>query len=304
VPSVTELARAGADTLLLHNTVHDIHLEALKLYRRHNRAFLVFGQDDLMSQLPAKNPFAHTVFKDMKKRLRAAASLCDRLVVTTAPLAEALRELHDDIRIVPNYLERAVWGALAPVPRADGRPRVGWAGAQQHEGDLELLHEVVRATAGEVDWVFLGMCPEAIRPYVAECHAGVPFDRYPHKLASLSLDVALAPLEHHRFNQCKSNLRILEYGALGWPVLASDIAPYRGTPVTCLPNKPQAWIEALRSRIHDLHAARQEGARLRDWVRGHWMLEDHLDEWLLALAPDSRPQTDNAPAARHMAGAR
>jgi glycosyltransferase involved in cell wall biosynthesis len=166
------------------------------------------------------------------------------------------------------------------------------------------LYDVVRAMADEVDWVFLGMCPGAIRPHVAEFHTGVAFDRYPDKLASLALDVALAPLEHHRFNECKSNLRILEYGALGWPVLASDIAPYRGAPVSCLPNKPQAWVEAIRARIHDREAARQDGERLRAWVHAHWMLEDHLDEWLRALSPTTTSETNCAPAARQQAGAR
>jgi GT2 family glycosyltransferase len=302
VPSVTELARLEATTVLMHNTVHDVHLEALKLYRRHNRAFLVFGQDDLMTQLPAKNPFSQTVFKDMKKRLRAATALCDRLIVTTEPLAAALSDLHGDIRIVPNYLERSVWTVLAPARRAGARPRVGWAGAQQHEGDLELLHEVVRATASEVDWVFLGMCPEAIRAQGAEFHVGVPFDRYPEKLASLALDLALAPLEHNRFNECKSNLRILECGALGWPVLASDIEPYRAAPVTRLPNNPRAWINAIRERIHDIDTTRQEGLRLREWVHANWMLEDHLQEWVDVLSPTSAARDEAAAPVRRIVG--
>ncbi len=302
VPSVTELARLNVTTLLLHNTVHDVHLEAIGLYRRHNRAYLVFGQDDLMTELPPTNPFSQTVFKDMKKRLRAAAALCDRLIVTTEPLAAALSALHGDIRIVPNYLERSVWGALQPRSRQGQRPRVGWAGAMQHAGDLELLVEVVKATAGEVDWVFLGMCPEAIRAQGAEFHAGVPFDRYPEKLASLALDLALAPLAHNRFNECKSNLRILEYGACGYPVLASDIEPYRGAPVTRLPNNPRAWINAIRERVHDLDAAEREGKRLRAWVHAHWMLEDHLQEWLDALSPVSAARGEAAAPTRRIVG--
>jgi GT2 family glycosyltransferase len=287
VPSVAELARAAPTALLLHNTVHDVHLDALSRYRRYNDVNVVFGQDDLMMNLPSRNPFSQTVFKDMKKRLRAALALCDRLVVTTEPLAEALRELIGDIRIIPNYLQRATWGGLRSSRRQGARPRVGWAGAQQHAGDLELLHDVVRATAREVEWVFMGMCPQALRPHVAEHHAGVPFAEYPAKLASLNLDIAVAPLEHHPFNVAKSNLRVLEYGALGWAVLASDIEPYRSAPVTLLPNKPGAWIEAIRARTHDLDAAARDGDRLREWVLAHWMLEDHLDEWLAALAPRS-----------------
>ncbi|MBK8533723.1 MAG: hypothetical protein IPL59_00575 [Candidatus Competibacteraceae bacterium] len=63
---------------------------------------------------------------------------------------------------------------------------------------------------------------------VAEVHPGTPFDAlHPAALAALDLDPAVAPLEHHRFNRAKSNLRLLEYGVLGWPVVCTDILPYQ-----------------------------------------------------------------------------
>lgn len=58
--------------------------------------------------------------------------------------------------------------------------------------------------------------------------------------------------------------------------------PYRGAPVTRVPNRPDAWLEAIRARIHDLDAAQKEGDALQQWVREGWMLEDHLGEWLEA----------------------
>ena len=72
---------------------------------------------------------------------------------------------------------------------------------------------------------------------------------YPEKLASLGLDLALAPLEDNLFNRCKSNLKFLEYGACGYPVIASDIECYRGSglPVTLVKNRYRDWLEAIRS---------------------------------------------------------
>ena len=52
--------------------------------------------------------------------------------------------------------------------------------------------------------------------YVKEFHNFVHrFADYPEKLASLDLDLAVAPQEIHTFNEAKSNLRLLEYGILG-----------------------------------------------------------------------------------------
>ena len=283
VPSVTELARLDPDILLLQTTVNDAHLEAIGKYQRHSHALRVCDMEDLKTIVPEKNSRKAIMFPDMEQRIERLLSMCDRLVVTTEPLIEAHRHMIDDIRVVPNYLPRSRWGGLTSLRRQGKKPRVGWVGAQQHQGDLEVLIDVVKATAGEVDWVFFGMCIEELKPHIAEFHGFVHFNDYAPYMASLNLDLAVAPLEQHPFNEAKSNLRLLEYGLLGWPVVCTDIFPYQGAPVKCVPNDSQAWIEAIRERVNDLDAAAREGDRLRQWVQENWILEDHLDVWMAAL---------------------
>jgi GT2 family glycosyltransferase len=297
LPTPAEIERIRPDALLMHNTLHDDCIEALEKYRKRNRAFVVFGQDDLMFALPPKNPFSKTVYKDVRKRLRRCLSLADRLVVTTPVLGAALESMSNDVHVVPNYLDDGLWQGLSAQRHVSRKPRVGWAGAQQHLGDLEMIEQVVRETAAEVDWVFFGMCPDCLRPYVSEVHEAVRFEEYPAKLASLNLDLAVAPLEHNRFNEAKSNLRLLEYGVLGWPVVASDIEPYRDAPVCRVPNQPRAWTSAIRERVHDLESAWREGDRLRDWVRANWMLSQHLAEWEQALET-AQPVSGDRPGDR------
>jgi glycosyltransferase involved in cell wall biosynthesis len=219
------------------------------------------------------------VYKDIKKRIRRCLALADRLVVTTEALAAGLRSMSDDIQVVPNYLDDSIWQDLRSTRNVSRKPRVGWAGAQQHLGDLEMIEEVVKCTAEEVDWVFFGMCPDCLRPFAKEVHDAVRFEEYPEKLARLNLDLAVAPLERNRFNEAKSNLRILEYGVLGWPVVASDIEPFKDAPVCLVRNQPRAWINAIRERAHDVESAWREGDRLRAWVHENWMLSQHLAEW-------------------------
>ena len=116
-----------------------------------------------------------------------------------------------------------------------------------------MIVEVVRTLAGEVEWVFMGMCPDALQPYVHEFHPGVAIADYPNRLAALDLDLALAPLEDNLFNRCKTNLRQLEYGACGYPVVCSDIDPFRdsGLPVTLVRNRTDDWLQAIRMHLAD-----------------------------------------------------
>jgi len=187
---------------------------------------------------------------------------------------------------MPNCLEKAIWDGARPPGLPRRKPRVGWAGAQQHLGDLELIYPVVEALADDVDWIFMGMCPDPLRPFVHEFHDFVrDFERYPAALAQLDLDLALAPLEINAFNEAKSNLRLLEYGFMGWPVVCTDVFPYQVAPVTRLANDPQRWIAAIREQLADPESLHKAGKRLQDWVLSGFMIEDHAASWLDAYRP-------------------
>ncbi|MGK9451353.1 glycosyltransferase [Acidithiobacillus caldus] len=238
----------------------------------------VFEIDDLVIHLPMKNAHRPHIHPDIVKRLRHTAERMHRMVVTTEYLAEQYRGWNADIRVVPNFVERARWGALRTAINEGKRPRVGWVGGVSHLGDLELIQDVVKATSKEIDWVFMGMCPESLQPYVTFVKP-VPFDQYPAKVASLGLDLALAPLEDHPFNLGKSHLRVLEMGILGIPVLATDILPYRGFPIWMVKNRYRDWLNTIKELLADRDALRRAGTVLREHIEQHWILEDHLDLW-------------------------
>lgn len=285
-----EYARMDPESIVFQRQLEWGQIEFMQRIARISKAFRVYELDDLITNIPImssqKKLFVEQ--KDVVKRFRKAVSLCHRFVVSTAYLAEAFRGYCEDIVVVPNYLERARWDGYRPLRRGGGKARVGWAGSSTHAGDLRLIVDVVKATADEVDWIFFGMCPDAIRPLVKEFHEPVKLDDYPAKLASLDLDLAIAPLEDIPFNHGKSHLRLLEYGVMGYPVVCSDITPYRGAfPVTRVPAKFKAWVEAIRERVADRDALAREGDALREHVQRHWMLEDHLDVWLRAWLPPS-----------------
>lgn len=285
-----EIERMQPDVLVLQNAMTDSSLECLKLLREYFPDLLkIFTLDDLLTNLPEKSSFYRHIksnYRDVRRRLRTGLANVDRLIVSTEPLAEFASEFIGNIHIVPNRLAKASWLDLPSLRRAGAKPRVGWVGAQQHRGDLEVLHEVIRATAHEVDWIFMGMWPEGLDDYIKEKHNGVRFSEYPKAVARLNLDLAVAPLEINAFNESKSNLRLLEYGAMRWPVVCSDILPYQTNeaPVKRVANTTKAWVDAILERVHDLDAAYREGDALRAWVERDYLLEDHLDEWMLAYS--------------------
>ncbi|TVO58183.1 glycosyltransferase [Denitromonas ohlonensis] len=282
IPSLQDIARLeGAKSYIIHHGFSGQHLVMLQQIRDYLPELLVVGSmDDLSTAIPPESSVFNQWSRDTRSRVRESLALCHRLIVSTEPLAEFARTMVDDIRIVPNRIEWERWKDVHSLRRTSEKPRVGWAGAQQHQGDLALIAEAVRETHEEVDWIFFGLCPDEIRPYVKEDHGWVSFDDYPSKLASLNLDLAVAPLEVNAFNEAKSNLRLLDYGILGWPVICTDVEPYRNAPVTRVNNSTRDWVEAIRAHVGDLEATAKAGDSLHDWVMANYILEEHVDDWL------------------------
>ena len=283
------VAKAAPDVMIFQRQITDGQIASMQQYRKLIPAKMIFELDDYVQNLPVASAHRKDMPQDVVRNLRRAMALCDRVVVSTEPLKAAIHNFHPEIIVLPNYLPPSHWGTLPPRPPHNParKPRVGWAGGAGHAGDLRLIRDVVQALQDKVEWVFFGMIPEGIHPDSVECHVGVSLRDYPASLATLDLDLALAPLEDNRFNACKSNLRLLEYGICGYPVIASDCEPFRcGLPVTLVRNRFKEWVAAIEDKLADRDALRREGEALQSAVRQGWMLEgDNLlrwqDGWLL-----------------------
>ncbi|GJL67400.1 MAG: hypothetical protein NPIRA06_00350 [Nitrospirales bacterium] len=254
---------------------------------RSNGTRLVHDIDDLLWKIPEDNQNHQVIQKWLIDHLMKLLKLADCVTTSTIPLQTALERLGIKAAVLPNCLVSEEWKDLAPLRRVGSRPRLGWAGqVGVHRSDLRFLGSVFEELGDEVEWVFLGEVPEDLRQtgVRSEVHPMVPLDQFPSKLASLNLDLALAPLALNEFNEAKSDLRLLQYGVLGFPVIATDIYPHRTAPVTRVPNDPQIWVRAIRDHLYNPDCSENEGEILREWVLTHRMLESWLpqyrDVWL------------------------
>src|SRR5690606_27557840 len=244
----------------------------------HLGARVILEFDDCEPNAPVYNDFRRSAPKDLLRRIRRSIEKADWLVVSTEPLLEEYKKYHDDIRVAHNRLPVDWWAQLENHRVVGRKPRIGWAGGSSHKGDLAVIRQLAKDLQEEVEWVFMGMRPEGID---CEFHAGVSIEQYPKKVASLNLDLAVVPLEINQFNRCKSNLRLLELGVLGVPIICTDIEPYRcGLPVELVSNRYQDWYNAITDHIADLEHTRKRGTELRQAILDDWMLEGAaLEEW-------------------------
>ncbi len=246
---------------------------------------IIHDFDDLLWKIPQDNNNSQVITRPMLECFFRIMAQSDCVTVSTEPLRQALVAWGIEATLLPNCLFPEHWSSLNPRRRTGSRPRVGFVGqAGVHREDVAILLPVIEMLGQEVEWVFLGEIPE-VQPGVrfeAETHSMVPLQDFPAKLANLNLDLALAPLALNEFNEAKSDLRILQYGILGYPVVATDIFPYQIACVTGVPNDSQSWARAIREHINNPDSSEVQGAQLREWVLSHRMFEQWASHYKTA----------------------
>ena len=219
---------------------------------------------------------------DLKKnRMKAGAGLSilqeAALVTTTTPyLKNKFKELtgRDDIQVIPNAVDKSLW---KPVPGArekykDGF-RFGWFISDSHGSDLLYIREALREflqTHKDAKLVIMGDYGGVdldgyFPPEQVETHGWCSLydQHYPVIAGCMGLDVAIAPLAHTTFNECKSPLKFAEYTYLGYPTILENIATYAPYVVdgesALLASNPKEWLHclnkcysdrSLRSKLH------------------------------------------------------
>jgi hypothetical protein len=188
----------------------------------------------------------------------------DAVWVSTPALAASLAELRDDVRVVANGLDERLWTA-APSPPRQGAVRILFMGTATHDADFAIVEGALarlKLVFGEhVSVDLLGVSSRSdLPPWVNRIgmpvNATMSYPGFVNWITRQYWDIAIAPLADTPFNRCKSAIKILDYAALGLPVLASDRAVYRGTPADgaggwLVPDDENAWFVALARLVRD-----------------------------------------------------
>jgi hypothetical protein len=245
---------------------------------------IVYEIDDLITEIPEWN-FAYQYYNDNIPYIETMMRKSNAIVVSTYPLKTKLSKYNKNIEVVPNHLPKFIWGDVElKLKRNEGnnKTRILWAGSQNHfkhkmmqsspdGGDFgNELMDFIRNTVNEYSWVFMGALPlelEDIRKDI-EFHKWVNTWQYPQYLKNLNVDMGIAPLQKNSFNDSKSNIKALEFTALGVPGIYSNVAPYSNMTIKCETD------EHMIDQIRDL--ASDQGKRTEIWEKDYNTLKDQL----------------------------
>ncbi|MDI6821785.1 MAG: glycosyltransferase family 4 protein [Actinomycetota bacterium] len=245
----------------------------------------VYELDDDLWHIDKASP-AYNFWSDPRKlrAVEAALKACQLVTTSTPYLAELLRQYNKNVVVLPNMLPSEYW-QVKHESREDGKIIIGWAGGAHHWSDLEILRGTIEQILDDYPHVELHVV--GMREYPFKEHERIKILK-PVRLEEYSkllskFDIGIAPLVDTQFNHCKSDLKFIEYGMVGLPVVASKVIPYMKSVVHgengFLAQNPKDWMKFLRRLIEDpdlrlkLGRKAKEYAQTRTIEKNIWMWE-------------------------------
>lgn len=249
---------------------------------------IIYDVDDDLFTLYPSNP-AYKSYQNIKNEVVNVLKVCDLITVSTDPLIEVYNKINPNVKVLPNQILREYKSYYCS--NNTDTIRIGWAGSNTHETDFGVaaydLLEIVRLYP-KVKLVFFGYVPDRIKDALKgtdkiEFHPFVEVNKYHRKLGSLQLDIGIAPLYDNKFNISKSNLKILEYGVMGVPTVASDIYPYTNTIEHGvnghIVKKNKGWKRNLIPLIEDAEYRKSLGKAMQEKVLKEYEIMNNIGLW-------------------------
>lgn len=254
----------GLDTVIMHRPMEDhqvAHWRSVKRALPNLKIFMDF--DDLLWHPCPRSAYKPT--PKMISNLDECAGFADRLIASTRPMADALwHRYKKKATVLPNMIADSEFRDV----RVNDRPRMKilWAGSATHQSDMDQIIPVVKETHSKYDWSFMGYVPPEISKIV-DVIPSVARDDFLNTIYDVSPDVGIAPLIRTPFNKCKSNIKLLEYGAIGTATIASAVYPYNHSAASLVsPGRTSEWLSALE-RLEDTQARRANATASQNYAR-------------------------------------
>jgi glycosyltransferase involved in cell wall biosynthesis len=310
-----------ADVIIVERSWTDDMSQARGLVERcrADGACLIYATDDNLLDLRLEGSVAEWLNAGHQEVIRYVAREADGVIVSTELLRRRMEQLNERVTVVPNALDER----LLPyeLPRRTGGQAaekcvIGYMGTTTHDDDLAMiapaLQRVMHRHAGRVELQIVGAVndPASLRRFgdlpvriVQRGHA-VEYPSFMRWMGrEVRWDVGLAPLRDDPFTRCKSDIKFLDYAALGIAGIFSRVPPYEAS-VEHLrtgylaENTVEAWEEGLKQLVSDGELRDQIGSRARAYLMANRTLRSKAMAWRDAILSCYRDRRRCRPAER------
>jgi hypothetical protein len=223
----------------------------------------------------------------------------DEITVTCPYMKEYYRKKtgNQNITVVPNYLPKSWMGrfynpeeTLRNFEKHKRKPRILYSGSGTHidlayktggQDDFSSVTSAIIKARKKFRFVFKGCYPLAVKPFIdnneMEFIEWSILPEYGYGLKATNCNATFAPLLPNEFNKCKSDIKMLEAGALGLPGAYQDLCTYENADMKF--NNGDELIAALEHITKDEDTYMDLSKKAYEYTNARW-LDDHLQKWM------------------------
>jgi processive 1,2-diacylglycerol beta-glucosyltransferase len=228
------------------------------------------------------------------------------VLVSTPALRDRLLEYNRNIFVLPNQLDERILvirhpSEIRPVANRS-RIVVGYMGTLTHDEDLLLVAPALKAimqrypqqlqfqvcggiSKAETKKELIDLPVRDIGPLPEE-------NEYPMFMlwftGQVHWDIAISPLRSSAFNNCKSDIKFLDYSAIGCAGIYSQSPAYAATIKHkengwITENTPEAWEDALETLIEDISLRTKIAQQATRYLYSERILAQRWSNWVNAI---------------------
>lgn len=283
------------DVVVLQRPLAAWRADAVEVLQKAGVRVVVEIDDDFGALHPSNSSFLSCHPRRSKgmnwEHLARACRQADLVTVTTPALAKRYGA-HGRVAVLPNMVPASYLAIERP---SEPGLVIGWTGSiETHPTDLQVTRGALERTLastleGQVAQVRVVGTGKGVREALRlsreiEATGWLSLEDYPHAMAEA--DVGIVPLDDIAFNAAKSALKMMEYGALGVPVIVSptpDNVRVWGEGVGLIASKPRDWATHLRRLLGSSEHRAEVAGRGRE-AMARFTIEGNADRWWDAWA--------------------
>jgi len=281
-----EILKDNYDVVVINRFIPEVRIDELIAYKEKYGFKLVVDIDDYWVL-----DSWHMLYKTYPIReIVSHIAVADIVTCTNELLYNEIKPLNSNVYIVPNALPYGL-DQYTDVKTESEKVRFIYAGGLTHEKDVKILQYPLKRVASDSDLkskVVFELCgysdehPYLIKLWgrmIADFTAnfklgyvrkGLDVTEYMNFYANA--DVTFAPLVPSKFNNMKSNLKVLEAGAKKLPILVSNTMPYSDCPYAIKIERQTDWYKEIKKLTNDSIYRQEVGQANYEWCKANFDL--------------------------------
>lgn len=187
--------------------------------------------------------------KEIQNNIKEILSMMDEITVTCDYFKDYMIEKsgNKNVSVIPNYLMKwwfdryyNLGDLVKKFEKNKKRPIVAIFASGTHvdvtnranqKDDFEFVLNSIIKTRRDFKWHFYGSHPLALRPFIdsgeIEFFPWVKLPDFAANMYNSGAQITFAALQDNNFNRCKSNIKLIESGAIGIPCVCPDMVTYK-----------------------------------------------------------------------------